>query len=150
MLSGTTEVFWLHSKPTGRVTVHVDRCKFCREVTGLVSPLRKPRPGVAWRGPFTRAQLSHYIGSATIHFCGVCKTEPIVRAPKRPMRRLSDEIMIAFHNACDQADLEIAERLLCVLEMVLRRPPLIPSGDRRHGLDGLVAAYRRLWQLRHR
>jgi hypothetical protein len=31
-------------------------------------------------------------------------------------RRLSDKILIAFHQACDQADLEAAQRLLSILD----------------------------------
>jgi hypothetical protein len=34
----------------------------------------------------------------------------------RYTRRLSDKILIAFHQACDQADFEVAGRLLNVLE----------------------------------
>ena len=45
-------------------------------------------------------------------------------------RRLSDKLLLAFHQACDQADFEVAERLLHVLEMMLRRrPPRL--GERR-------------------
>jgi hypothetical protein len=35
---------------------------------------------------------------------------------RRHARRLSDKILIAFHQACDQADFEVAERLLNILE----------------------------------
>ena len=65
----------------------------------------------------------------------------------RHTRRLSDKILIAFHAACDQGEFEVAERLLRVLEMVLKRPP--PEGSRRRNADSLVAAYERLWNLRH-
>jgi hypothetical protein len=70
------------------------------------------------------------------------------RAP-RQTRRLSDHIRTAFHQACDQRDLEVAERLLSVLEMAVC-PRLLSEGtpDRRDQ-DSLVAAYERLWQLRH-
>jgi hypothetical protein len=68
----------------------------------------------------------------------------------RQSRRLSDRIMMAFHQACDQADFEIAEQLLCVLSMVLHRRPVDPIVDRRrHDKETLVAAYERLWSLRH-
>ena len=63
-------------------------------------------------------------------------------------RRLSDKILVAFHQACDQADFEVAERLLGVLERMLRRRPPVPN-KRRHDMDSLVAAHERLWQLRH-
>ena len=40
----------------------------------------------------------------------------------RYTRRLSDKILIAFHHACDQADFEVAEQLLHILEMMLTAP----------------------------
>jgi hypothetical protein len=67
--------------------------------------------------------------------------------PPRHTRRLSDKILIAFHQACDWADFEVAERLLKVVEMVLAVPRPI---DRERGeQEALVAAHERLWQLRH-
>ena len=45
-------------------------------------------------------------------------------AAPRYSRRLSDKILIAFHHACDQADFEVAEQLLHILEMMLTRRPL--------------------------
>ncbi len=67
----------------------------------------------------------------------------------RYSRRLSDKILIAFHHACDQADFEVAEQLLHVLEMMLTRRPLTPDGTRRRNMESLVAAHERLWHLRH-
>ena len=67
----------------------------------------------------------------------------------RYARRLSDKILIAFHDACDQADFEVAEQLLHVLEMMLTRHPLLLDGTRRRNMESLVAAYERLWHLRH-
>jgi hypothetical protein len=58
--------------------------------------------------------------------------------------------MMAFHQACDQADFEVAEQLLCVLSMALNRQPVGLIVDRRrHDKETLVAAYERLWSLRH-
>ena len=68
---------------------------------------------------------------------------------QRYTRRLSDKILIAFHSACDQADCEVAEQLLHVLEMMLTRRPLAQDGTRRRNMESLVAAHERLWQLRH-
>jgi hypothetical protein len=66
----------------------------------------------------------------------------------RYTRRLSDKILIAFHQACDQSDFEVAERLLAVLETMLKRSP--PVANQRHrDVSTLVAAHERLWQLRH-
>ena len=70
-------------------------------------------------------------------------------ATPRHSRRLSDKILIAFHHACDQADYEVAEQLLYVLEMMLRRRVLSPDLNRRRSMDSLVAAHERLWYLRH-
>jgi hypothetical protein len=71
------------------------------------------------------------------------------RMPRR-VRRLSDHIMIAFHHACDQGDLEVAGLLLKVLEMMIAAPRLPhPGGDRRRETETLVAAHERLWPLRH-
>jgi hypothetical protein len=67
----------------------------------------------------------------------------------RHSRRLSDKILIAFHHACDQADFEVAEQLLRILEMMLTRRPVSPDTNRRRNMESLVAAHERLWHLRH-
>ena len=67
----------------------------------------------------------------------------------RYSRRLSDKILIAFHHACDQADFEVAEQLLAILENMLTRRPYTPDGNRRRSIESLVAAHERLWHLRH-
>jgi hypothetical protein len=67
----------------------------------------------------------------------------------RYSRRLSDKILIAFHHACDQADFEVAEQLLHILEMMLTRRPVTPDGTRRRNMESIVAAHERLWHLRH-
>jgi hypothetical protein len=64
-------------------------------------------------------------------------------------RRLSDKILIAFHHACYQADLEVAGQLVSVLEMMLSRRPVTFNGKRRHDMDSLLAAHARLWHLRN-
>ena len=70
------------------------------------------------------------------------------RAPNR-RRRLSDHISIAFHFACDQADMEVAGRLLGILEDMVLRPSLTEHSVRRTDVEPLVAALERLWTLRH-
>ena len=45
-------------------------------------------------------------------------SEGTTNTAPRHFRRLSDAILSAFHQACDQADLEVAERLVKVVEMV--------------------------------
>jgi hypothetical protein len=68
----------------------------------------------------------------------------------RYTRRLSDKILIAFHQACDQGDHEIAERLLYVLERMLSRRMIPPTVERRKNIESLVAAHERLWHLRRK
>lgn len=67
----------------------------------------------------------------------------------RYSRRLSDKILIAFHQACDQEDFEVAEQLLHILELMLRRRPVTADTNRRRSMESLVAAHERLWHLRH-
>lgn len=69
--------------------------------------------------------------------------------PQRSSRRLSDKILVAFHQACDQADYEVASRLLQVLELMLSRRPTTLDNTRRRSMESLVAAHERLWHLRH-
>jgi hypothetical protein len=65
-------------------------------------------------------------------------------------RRLEDRILVPFHQACDNADLEVAEALLRVVERILARPTgAAPGADQRRNRENLVAAHERLWQLRH-
>ena len=63
-------------------------------------------------------------------------------SPARYTRRLSDHVLIAFHHACDQGDIEVARRLLDVLEFMVRRPPrghLVGCGNARaEGGDDLA------------
>jgi hypothetical protein len=70
------------------------------------------------------------------------------RARRRP-RRVADHILTAFHQACDQRDLEVAEQLLAVLAMVIAGRRHQPTAPDRRDKESLVAAYERLWQLRH-
>jgi hypothetical protein len=65
----------------------------------------------------------------------------------RYSRRLSDEVLIAFHIACDQHDFDAAETLLRIVEAMHERPQ--PYDRRRRGVASLVAAHERLWLLRH-
>ena len=67
----------------------------------------------------------------------------------RHTRRLPDKVLVAFHHACDTADLEAADHLLRVLELMMSRRPAPGDGNRRRGMESLVAAHERLWHLRH-
>jgi hypothetical protein len=67
----------------------------------------------------------------------------------RYTRRLSDKILVAFHHACDERDLEVAGNLLNVLEFMISRAPNLPTGRERRVEESLVAAHERLWSLRN-
>jgi hypothetical protein len=71
--------------------------------------------------------------------------------PKIPRhtRRLSDKIFVAFHQACDTIELDVAEQLLEILEKMMSKRHTANEGNRRHNMDNLVAAFERLWHLRH-
>jgi hypothetical protein len=69
--------------------------------------------------------------------------------PTRYTRRLSDHLLIAFHHACDQGEVEVARRLLDALEFMVRRPRLSPDGRERRAEGSLVAAHERLWHMQH-
>ena len=61
-------------------------------------------------------------------------------------RRLGDKIFVAFHQACDQADFDVAAELLSILELIAKRAA--PKHDYRRR-ESLVGGYQRLWHLRH-
>lgn len=67
----------------------------------------------------------------------------------RQSRRLSDDILIAFHHACDQRDIEVAAPLLRVLEFMIKRTHHLPTGKERRAAESLVAAHERLWEIQH-
>ncbi len=71
------------------------------------------------------------------------------RAVPRYTRRLSDKILLAAHHACDQGDQEIAKRLLEVVELLVRRDGNPADADDQKSAERLVAAYTRMWYLRH-
>jgi hypothetical protein len=66
----------------------------------------------------------------------------------RYTRRLSDKILIAFHHACDQDDIYVAEELLGVLDFMTKRDFRFPGRIDRRLKESLIAAHERLWQLR--
>ncbi|MFC0384049.1 hypothetical protein [Muricoccus vinaceus] len=80
------------------------------------------------------------------------EVEPAARPSSVPRytRRLTDKILIAFHQACDQGDFEVAVEMLRVLETMITRRELPPGQNRRKNMESLVAAHERLWHLRHR
>ncbi|MGI4794508.1 MAG: hypothetical protein ACRYG8_10610 [Janthinobacterium lividum] len=76
---------------------------------------------------------------------------PQIAVPvRRYTRRLEDKLLVAFHHACDVADLEVGRHVLQILEMMLSRKTAQPDPNRRRNMEGLIAAHERLWNLRHR
>jgi hypothetical protein len=77
--------------------------------------------------------------------------DPVPDQEARPHshRRLSDWVLITFHFACDEGDLETAEQLIAILAHMLHRAPPEGRPERRINAQPLVAAHERLWSLRH-
>ncbi len=61
--------------------------------------------------------------------------------------QLLDWILIAFNQACDQNDLDIAGRLLKLLELLAERRAPNHEGDRSRYVETISGAYVRLAQL---
>lgn len=68
----------------------------------------------------------------------------------RYSRRLSDKILVAFHHACDESEVEVAEALLRTTEALITRRVATPDAHRRRSLEALVAGHERLWHLRNK
>jgi hypothetical protein len=66
-----------------------------------------------------------------------------------PMRRLSDKVLAAFNQACDQGYTDIAEMLLRTLELALTREGGANSADKRTELGAVIDAYSRLLTLKN-
>lgn len=62
-------------------------------------------------------------------------------------RRLSDKLLIAFDQACDQNSLVVAELLLRALEIALTKEGGANQVDKRQDLGPVIAAYARLKEL---
>jgi hypothetical protein len=75
--------------------------------------------------------------------------DTMVNKKRRPRRCLAWHLFTTFHQACDQGDLEVAELLLAVLAMVVAGRLHQPTAPDRHSTEILVAAYDRIWNLRH-
>jgi hypothetical protein len=63
------------------------------------------------------------------------------------LRRLSDKIRLAFHAACDEGDVEIAEGLLRQLEQIIHHPLQLPAGFDRRQPEPLSGVAERLLNL---
>jgi hypothetical protein len=70
------------------------------------------------------------------------------RAVSDSLRRLSDKILAAFNQACEQRQVDTAEHLLRALELSLTRYGGKNSSDKRGDLGPVVEAFGRLEALR--
>jgi hypothetical protein len=65
-----------------------------------------------------------------------------------PARRLSDKILAAFTQACEQGELDVAELLLQGLDLTLTREAQGQRPDQRREFGQVTEAYARLKALR--
>lgn len=63
-------------------------------------------------------------------------------------RRLSDKILAAFTQACEQGELDVAELLLQALDLNLTREAQGQRPDQRREFGQVTEAYARLKELR--
>ncbi|MGE0682353.1 MAG: helix-turn-helix domain-containing protein [Candidatus Binatia bacterium] len=119
---------------------------------GKVTP--KPATIQALRGVMESAGVQFIDGGARLVELQTASppisvSTPITNDPVRSdKRQLSVKILAAFHVACDEYELELAELLLCILENVLAQHLKRVHGKDRRSQENLVTAYQRLWELR--
>ena len=68
--------------------------------------------------------------------------------PQTRGRRLSDQVLAVFNQACDTRDLLVAEHLFHLLELMAAAGRTFGTPDRRLNLQHLVDAHERLVALR--
>ena len=64
-------------------------------------------------------------------------------------RQLPERILVAAHQSIDLGDLDMASKLLGVVERLLKGKVSRSQLCTRRNIEGLVAAYQRIWDLRH-
>jgi hypothetical protein len=65
-------------------------------------------------------------------------------------RRLSDKLLAAFDQACEQGQVEIAELVLKAIELVLTQEAAPVERERRSHLGPVIEAFGRLKALREK
>ena len=74
---------------------------------------------------------------------------PNMTQPPYPYhRRLSDKILLAFDQACEKRELDVAELLVKALELTLTRAGGKDNIDKRNDIGPVLDAYARLQHLR--
>ena len=96
-------------------------------------------------------EVQDSISDAAEGSTGVGDLPDVSTKPPRPRstRRLSNELLTIYHYACDEGDLEVAKRLLAVVERIASRAKIPVDGTERRLRSSLVASPERLWMLRH-
>ena len=73
----------------------------------------------------------------------------LAKAPVAHNQRIMDKVAQAFHHACDIVDVEVAERLVQIMDRMVSERLLRADGTRRRAVEVLVGAHEHLWQIRH-
>nr|WP_321983206.1 hypothetical protein [uncultured Lichenicoccus sp.] len=73
----------------------------------------------------------------------------IASGPKQG-RQLSERILGAAHQACEQGELAVAQRLLELAESVFSSNQSETPVAREHLMEGLIVTHQMLWNLRQR
>jgi len=69
---------------------------------------------------------------------------------KSEPRRLSDKLLAAFDQACEQGQIEVAELVLKAMEIVLTQEAAPAERERRSHLGPVIEAFGRLKSLREK
>jgi hypothetical protein len=64
-------------------------------------------------------------------------------------RKKSKNLLIAFHQACDDNKPDVALRLLKALDLTVRNKTTAESVDREELMSALIVAHDRFWGLMH-
>jgi hypothetical protein len=77
-----------------------------------------------------------------------CRQEPnVADDAQNHVRRLSDALLVVFHQACDELEYDVALHLLVILEERINFEDSVENNE--HATpQGLAAAHERLKQLR--
>jgi len=69
------------------------------------------------------------------------------QCPPPPCRRLADQLLLAFHAACDEGAGPLALALLILLERHVNEPAYLPPGGERRAVVRFQEAHERLRNL---
>ena len=69
------------------------------------------------------------------------------QCPPPPRRRLTDRLLQAFHEACDEGEAEVALSLLTLLVKHVEQPRYLPAGFEQRAMVRFLGAHERLRNL---